>query len=70
MLREVRQLRLTEERHPNENDIWEAYEYANQKHCIVELQWFVPHYGLKKWVIEPENNINDLLINLIHKTND
>ena len=70
MLREVRQLRLTEERHPNENDIWEAYEYANQKHCIVELQWFVPHYGLKKWVIEPENDINDLLINLIHKTND
>lgn len=69
MLREVRQLRLTEERHPNENDVWEAYEYANQKHCIVEMQWFVPHYGLKKWVIEPENDINDLLINLIHKTN-
>lgn len=70
MLREVRQLRLTEERHPNENDVWEAHQYANQKHCIVELQWFIPHYGLKKWVIEPENDINELLINLIHKAND
>lgn len=63
-LREVRTLRLTEERHPMENDVWEAHQFANEKHCIVELQWFVPHYGLKTWVIEPENNIQDLLENL------
>lgn len=64
MLREVRTLRLQEERHPEENDVWQAYQYANEKQCIVELEWFVPHYGLKKWVIEPENNIEDLLRNL------
>lgn len=63
-LREVRVLRLKEERHPAENDIWEAWQYANEKCCIVELQWFVPHYGLKSWIIEPENNIQDLLQNL------
>lgn len=64
MLREVRTLRLQEERHPEENDVWQAYQFANEKRCIVELEWFVPHYGLKKWVIEPENNIEDLLRNL------
>jgi hypothetical protein len=64
MLREVRTLRLQEERHPEENDVWQAYQYANEKQCIVELEWFVPHYGLKKWVIEPENSIEDLLRNL------
>lgn len=64
MLREVRTLRLQEERHPVEQDVWEAYEYANNKQCIVELEWFVPHYGMKKWIIAPEDNIQELLLNL------
>lgn len=64
MLREVRTLRLKEERHPVENDVWEAYDFAKGKQCIVELQWFIPHYGLKTWIIEPENNIQELLQNL------
>ena len=63
-LREVRVLRLKEERHPTENDVWEAWQYANEKCCIIELQWFIPHYGLKRWVIEPESNIQELLQNL------
>ena len=53
MLREVRTLRLQEERHPIEQDVWEAYEYANNKHC-----------GMKKWIIAPEDNIQELLLNL------
>ena len=61
--REVRTLRLKEDRHPNENDIWEAWRYANVKHCVIEIQWVDPHYGIKMWTIEPENNIEDLLRN-------
>lgn len=61
---EVRTLRFKEERHPVENEVWEAWQYANEKHCIVELQWFIPHYGMKQWVIEPKNSIEDLLKNL------
>ena len=68
MLREVRTLRLKEENHPAENDVWEAYQFSQEKHCIVELQWFVPHYGLKTWVIEPEDEIQKLLQDL-HITN-
>lgn len=64
MLREVRKLRLTEERHPNYQDIYDAHSYANQKCCIVELEWFIPHYGMKKWIITPEDNIEDLMRNL------
>lgn len=69
MLREVRTLRLNEERHPNENEVWEAHRYANEKHCIVQLQWFIPHYGMKTWVIAPEDDIVELLSNLHIATN-
>lgn len=62
--REVRTLRLKEDRRPNENDIWEAWQYANEKCCVIEIQWVDPHYGIKTWTIEPENNIEDLLRNL------
>ena len=64
MLQEVRTLRLSEERHPNENEVWEAHQYAKEKHCIVQLQWFIPHYGMKTWVIAPEDSIAELLANL------
>ena len=62
--REVRTIRLNEERHPNANDVWDAHSYAVQKCCIVELEWFVPHYGMKKWTIAPEDDVQTLLTNL------
>lgn len=46
--REVRAVRLNEERHPTAQDVYDAHQYAVEKCCIIELQWFVPHYGLKK----------------------
>ena len=64
MLREIRTLVVNEERHPVENEVWDAWNFANEKHCIVELKWFIPHYGWKVWIIEPENQIEDLLKNL------
>lgn len=64
MLREVHKLRLTEERHPNEQDVWQAYSHANENNCIVELEWFIPHYGMKKWIITPDDSIHLLLQNL------
>ena len=63
-MREVRTLLIDEERHPVENEVWQAYEFACQKCCVVELKWFVPHYGFKVWIIKPEDNIQDLLKNL------
>ena len=47
MVRELRTLVITEERHPNEQDILDAWEFAVNKHCYLELKWFVPHYGWK-----------------------
>ena len=62
--REVRAVRLNEERHPTAQDIYDTHQYAVEKCCIIELQWFVPHYGLKKWVITPEDDVQELMNNL------
>ena len=64
MLREIRTLVVGEERHPNHDEVWEAWQFAKAKACIVELKWFIPHYGWKVWIIEPENGIEDLYRNL------
>lgn len=63
-MRELRTLIVPEERRPNENEISEALSFANEKHCIVELRWFTPHFGWKTWLIRPEDNIEELLKNL------
>lgn len=63
-MKELRTLVIDEERHPNENDIWEALEFANKKHCIVKLVWFIPHYGWKRWFIKPDSDIQKLLTDL------
>lgn len=66
--REVRTVRLREERHPNAQDIWDAHQYAGEKCCIIVLEWFVPHYGIKRWEIAPEDDVQELLNNLHIKT--
>jgi hypothetical protein len=65
MIRELRTVVITEERHPNEQDIWDAWNFANEKRCYVELKWFTPHFGWKTWFIDPDKHtIADLLTNL------
>lgn len=65
MIREFRTLMVTEERHPNEQEVIDAWDYANRKCCYVELKWFIPHYGWKSWFIDPDKNtLVELLQNL------
>ena len=65
MVRELRTLVVSEERHPIEQDVWDAWNFTQEKHCYVELKWFIPHYGWKVWFIDPEKNtIEELLRNL------
>ena len=65
MLKELRTLIVTGEQTPNEQDVWDAWNFAKEKHCHVELKWFVPHYGWKVWYIDPEiNTLEELFKNL------
>ena len=62
MLKELKTLVITEERHPDEHDVWDAWEFANERHCYVELKWFSPHYGWKVWFIDPEKHTIEFLL--------
>ena len=70
MVRELRTLVITEERHPNEQDILDAWEFAINKHCYLELKWFVPHYGWKTWFIDTEKNTVEELFKNLHIIKD
>lgn len=69
MVRELRTLVVTEERHPVEQDVWDAWSFAQEKHCYVELKWFIPHYGWKVWFIDPEKNTLEELLRNLHILN-
>ena len=66
MLKELRTLIITEERYPNEQDIWDAWNYANEKHCYVELKWFVDHIGWKTWFIDPSKHTIESMLQNLH----
>jgi len=61
MVKELRTLIIEGERRPTEDEIWEAYEYARLKSCIVELRWFIPHSGWKSRIISDGTNMEDLV---------
>ena len=66
MVKELRKLVINEERHPVEQDILDAWDFANEKHCYVELKWFIPHYGWKVWFIDPNKNTLEELFQNLH----
>ena len=48
------------------DQLGKKWNFANEKHCYVELKWFVPHYGGKVWFIDPDKNTIDEMLQNLH----
>ena len=67
MLKELRTLIVTGETPPNEQDIWDAWNFAREKHCQVEIKWFVPHYRWwKSLYIDPDVDSLEYILQNLH----